>query len=103
MWAQLITMRLKDGAENILPNLLEQLRAIEQPDSGLLRSTVMRDQNDPTRALLLVVFDSEESARARESDPRRQDGLESVRATMAELLAGAPEFANLTVLEEWVP
>jgi heme-degrading monooxygenase HmoA len=103
MWAQLISMRLKAGGEAGLAEVLEQLRAIEQPDSGLLRSTTMRDQNDPNRVLTLVVFDSEEKARARESDPRRQAGLQAVRAAMADVFEGTPEFVDLTVIEEITP
>jgi quinol monooxygenase YgiN len=100
MWAQLITARLKDGVEDKLPALIEGLRSIEQPGSGLIRSTAMRDQNDPTRLLMLVVFESEDAARARESDPRREEGLTEVRALMAEMFAGPPEFADLTVVAE---
>jgi hypothetical protein len=100
MWAQLITMRLKDGKEEGLPGLVEQLRAAEQPGSGLVRSTAMRDQNDPSRVYVLVVFDSEESARARENDPRRQERLQAARTTMAEIFDGAPEFVDLTVVSE---
>ena len=103
MWAQLITMRLKRGREDELPRLIEQLQATEQPGSGLVRSTAMRDQKDPSRVLFLVVFESEERARARENDPRRQEGLEAARATMAEIFDGAPEFVDLTVVDEASP
>jgi quinol monooxygenase YgiN len=103
MWAQLITTRLKPGREADLPKLVEQLRAVEQPGSGLVRSTAMQDQNDPTRVYMLVVFESEEHARARENDPRRQEGLQAARATMAEIFDGAPEFVDLTVLEDLSP
>ena len=47
------------------------MRTFEQPESGLLRTTVMQDQKDPARVFVLVVFESEEKARARETDPRR--------------------------------
>jgi quinol monooxygenase YgiN len=101
MWAQLITVQTKDGAEDGVAKIFEQLQAIEQPDSGLVRATAMRDDKDPSRLLLLVVFDSEEAARAREADPRRQEGLPEVHATMAEVFAGAPEFTDLTVVAEF--
>jgi len=52
---------------------------------------------------MLVVFESEEKARARESDPRRQEGLQAVRAVMAEIFDGPPEFVDLAVVEEFVP
>ncbi len=100
MWAQLITTRLKPGREAELPGLFEQLRAAEQPGSGLVRSMAMRDQNDPSRVYMLVVFESEAKARARENDPRRQEGLQAARATMSEIFDGAPEFVDLTVVDE---
>lgn len=100
MWAQLLSVRLKPGKDGDLPRLIEQLRAAEQPGSGLVRSTAMRDQKDPSQVYFLVVFESEEKARERENDPRRQEGLEDARATMAEIFEGAPEFTDLTVVEE---
>jgi quinol monooxygenase YgiN len=100
MWAQLITARVKPGKQAELPKLMEQLRAIEQPGSGLLRSTAMLDQKDQSRLYFLVVFESEEKARAREGDPRRNEGLAGVRATMEDVFDGAPEFVDLTVVNE---
>jgi quinol monooxygenase YgiN len=100
MWAQIITTRIKPGKDGELGLMLEQLRASEQPDSGLLRTTVMRDQDDPSCIHLMVVFESEEKARAREADPRRHEALKAVRETMAAILDGPPEFRNLTVIEE---
>ena len=101
MWAQLIKTHLRPGKEDDLTRLFEQLRAIEQPDSGLLRTMAMRDQNDPSGLYLLVVFESEEKARARERDPRRQEGLQAMNATMAQVFDGRREFVDLTVVEEW--
>jgi quinol monooxygenase YgiN len=103
MWAQLITTRLKAGREHDLPKLVAQLAAIEQPGSGLLRSTAMQDQQDPSKVYMLVLFESEEKARAREQDERRQEGLKAARATMAEIFDGPPEFVDLTVVEDMVP
>ena len=100
MWAQLITMRLKPGKETELARLYEELRAAEEADSGLVRTTAMRAQADPSRVYHLVVFESEDKARQREQDPRRQERLQVVRATMAEIFEGPPEFVDLTVLEE---
>jgi len=103
MWAQLITVRLKPGREADLPRLAAQLRAVEQPDSGLLRSMLMQDQQDPGRVHMLVVLESEEKAREREQDPRREQGLQAARAIMAEIFDGPPEFVDLTVVEDFVP
>ncbi len=100
MWGQLITTRLKPGREADLQVLVDQLRAAEQPGSGLVRSTAMQDQNDPGRVYMLVVFESEEAARAREKDPRREAGLQAARATMAEIFDGAPEFVDLNIVDE---
>jgi len=100
MWAQLITMRLKPGKDADLPRLYEELRATEQPGSGLLRTTAFRDQNDPSRIYHMVVFESEEKARQREEDSRRTESLNAARATMAEIFEGPPEFVDLTVIEE---
>ena len=102
MWAQLITARLKPGKEGDLPGLYERLRAAEAPGSGLLRTTVARDQKDPSRIYNLVLLESEEKARAREQDPGRQAALEGIRATMAEIFEGPPEFVDLEVLEDTV-
>ncbi len=100
MWAQLITMRLKPGREADVQPISDHLRSIEQPDSGLLRSLFMIDQNDPTKAYTLVLFESEEKARDRENDPRRAAGLEELRNMMKESFDGAPEFVNLRVVAD---
>ena len=103
MWAQLITTKLKPGKEAGIATLIEQLRATEQPGSGLVRSLVMRDKNDPSRVFMLVVFESEEKARERENDTRRTEGLQAARATMADIFDGAPDFVDLLVDGEVVP
>lgn len=102
MWGQLITMRVKPGREDDLTRMLDEIRAAEQGGSGLLRSTAMQDQKDPTRVLALVMFESEEAARARESDPRREEALRGAMATMAEILDGPPEFVDLAIVDEVV-
>lgn len=104
MWAQLMKVQLKPGTDdNDIGTIAEQLRAAEQPGSGLLRTLIMRDQKDPTCIYTLVLFESEERAREREADPRREEGLSAVRATLANLLAAPPEFTDLTVAEDWTP
>jgi quinol monooxygenase YgiN len=100
MWAQIIKTRVKPGNEAELAVLMDQFKAAEQADSGLIRSTTMRDQNDPDSIYIMVVFDREESARAREQDPRRESGLAAARETMARIFEGAPEFVDLNVVME---
>jgi quinol monooxygenase YgiN len=99
MWAQLVKMRVQPGKDTV--GLNEQLQAVEQPDSGLVRTILMRDQKDSDQLYTLIVFESEEKARAREQDPRRQEGLRAMRAMMGDILAGPPEFTDLTVIQEW--
>ena len=99
MWAQLIRMRLKPGKDTA--EMTEQIRAAEQPGSGLVRTLMMRDQTDPSRVYTLVVFESEEKARAREQDPRRSERLEAARSIMADIFDGPPEFTDLVVVDEW--
>jgi quinol monooxygenase YgiN len=102
MWAQMIKFRLKPGNDDGLLKLVDQLKAVEQPGSGIVRSTAMRDQKDPNTVYFHVVFESEEDARARENDPRRQEGLAAARTTMGEIFDGAPEFIDLTVVSDTV-
>lgn len=103
MWAQLIKTRLQDGREDALTDLMEQFKAAEDPGSGLIRSLAMRDQNDPTAVYMLVVFESEELARARESAPDREERLTGARAMMAEIFTAPPEFVDLVVDAEYTP
>src|SRR5437879_636217 len=101
MWMQIIKMRLKQGGgdEDIVA-LMKQLEALEPPSSGLVRSTAARDQKDPSVVYTIVTFESEDKARAREQDERRQEGLRAVRQVMAEMFEGQPEFVDLNVVTE---
>ena len=65
-----------------------------------MRSTAMQDQSDPSSVYMMVVFESEEKARARESDPQRVEALATARATMADIFEGPPEFVDLIVVDE---
>ena len=102
MWAQLIKMRVKAGSDADLPALFQQFQAVEQTGSGLIRTTLMHAQNDPSEFYVMVVFDSEEHARARENDPRRQEAMKPAQAMMAELFEGPPEFVDLMVVADMV-
>jgi quinol monooxygenase YgiN len=100
MWAQLQKVVTKPDREAELLDVFEQLQAIEQPESGLLRTLVMRSQTDPSLVYVLVLFESEEKARAREHDPRRVEGLERIRAALGDILDGPPEFFDLAVVRD---
>jgi hypothetical protein len=101
MWAQLIQMKLKPGKD--IEEMAKEIQAAEQPGSGLVRSLMMRDQADPSRIYTLVIFESEEQARAREADPRRAERLDAARSIMADIFEGPPEFTDLVVDLEWGP
>ncbi len=102
MWAQLSSVRVKEGTAEVVGRAMEHLRTFEQPESGLLRTIVMQDQKDPARVFVLVVFESEEKARAREQDPARQEALQRARSMMADMFDGPPEFVDLSVIAETV-
>lgn len=103
MWAQLSSVRVKEGKGDVVGKAMEHLRTFEQPESGLLRTIVMQDEKDPGRMFVLVVFESEEKARAREADPRRQEGIHALRTSLAEVFEGAPEYTDLNVIADLVP
>ena len=103
MWAQLSSVRVKEGKADVVGRAMEHLRTFEQPESGLLRTVVMQDQKDPARVFVLVVFESEEKARARETDPRREEGVQALRTSLAAILDAAPEYTDLNVIADLVP
>jgi quinol monooxygenase YgiN len=103
MWAQLIKMRAKPGREQELMVMHERIQALEEPGSGLLSTTIGWDQKDPQSSYVLVVFESEEKARAREQNPGRQEAMTTVLSGMADVLEGPPEFVDLDVAQGVVP
>jgi heme-degrading monooxygenase HmoA len=98
MWAQVQRVSTAPDKEAQVLDIFDRLAAIEQEDSGLLQTLVLRSQTDPSDVFVVVVFESEEKARARESDPRRQEPLQQIRAAMGDALSGPPEFFDCTVL-----
>ena len=103
MWAQLISTKVKEGSEEGLERLFQQLRDAEPTDSGMVRTLVMRDQQDPSSLSMLVVFESEEKARARENAPGRDEALAAARTTMGEIFEGPPSFTDFVVVAEYTP
>lgn len=101
MFAQLIKARLKPDTEEEFGRIIEELHALEQRGSGLVRSTTLRDQADPSSFSMMVVFDSEAEAREREVDPRRQPALQQLQARMAAVFDRPPEFVNFDVVDEF--
>jgi antibiotic biosynthesis monooxygenase (ABM) superfamily enzyme len=103
MWAQLITMRAKPGREQDLMAMHERIQALEEPGSGLIRWTIGWDQKDARTCYVLVLFESEEKARSREQDPRRQEAVGAVMSDAAEVLDGPPDFVDIVVDREVTP
>ncbi len=103
MFGQLMSMRVKTDRLGDLPRMFDLLEQAEQPDSGLVRTVVLHDRADPTRLYTVVVFESEEKARARESDPRRSALLGEAQALLREVLDGPPEFHDCDVLLDRTP
>lgn len=101
VWAQLITVRVKEGAESDVIRIMEMLRGVEQPDSGIVQHLVFRDKADPRLIRTLALFESEEKARARETDPRRHAVQASAQAIMADAIDGPPAFSDLDVIWEF--
>ena len=98
MWAQVQRVSTDPEREAQLLEIFEQLDAIEQEDSGLLQTLVMRNQKDPNEVFVVVVFESEAKARAREQDPRRQEPLQRIREAMGDVVNGPPGFTDCNVL-----
>jgi hypothetical protein len=98
MWAQLIKMRVKQGAAD---RLLEVNRQWEDQvgrgtDSGWLRSLIWRSATDPNEWYEVAYFESEEKARANERSPRHLELL----SQMTPLIDGQPEYVDLTPVQE---
>lgn len=98
MWAQMQRVSTDPDKQEQVLEIFEQLRAIEQEDSGLLQTLVLRSQADPTEVFVVVVFESEEKARTRDKDPRRQEPLQRIRAAMGDVLNGPPEVFDCDVV-----
>jgi quinol monooxygenase YgiN len=92
---------MKAGRNGDLERLADLLKASEQADSGLVCEFIMRDQSDANRIYVFAVFESEAKARARETDPRRQDAQVEVRQLMGDMLMGAPEYADMSVFAQF--
>ena len=98
MWAQLIKMRAKEGATE---QLLEINRQWEEQvgrgtDSGWMRSLFFHTAENPSEWYELVLFESEEKARANERNQKHLDLL----GQLMSLIDGQPEYVDLTPIQE---
>ena len=95
MWAQIVRTRMKSGVEGDMAEIREQLRARISQRPGLVQTYWMQNQHDPQEYYTVIVFESEEQARAGEGELDDDPLFQRMRA----LGEGTPEFVDLTVVE----
>ena len=76
--------------------LEEEWRTATEGKRTLQRSIVGRDRDDPTRVVIIALFDSYEAAMANSELPETAAFAEKQSAIMSE----APRFVNLDVIED---
>lgn len=91
---QIIESRTKSFDE--LQALSEQFFAATEGRRTVRRSIVTRDRNDPDRYLIVVFFDSYESAMENSNLPETAEFAEKQMA----LLDGPPTFHDLDIVED---
>ena len=103
MHALLVNVTIDSGHEKDARTYLETNVVPRVKEAPGIVSGHWMESADGRHGTSVILFESEEKARAREQDQRRQDGLEAARATMAEIFDGPPEFVDLTVVNDMVP
>lgn len=93
MWAQIIKVRLKPGAEETMRGMMDEF---EGSNSPINHSVTLQNQRDPSEYYTVVVFESEEAARANENAPEQQERISRIQA----LYDGQPEFVDCNVVYE---
>ena len=93
-FVQIIELRTKSSEE--LRALADEYLAATEGKRTVRRSVVTRDRNDPDRHVLIVFFDSYESAMENSNLPETTELAEKQRA----LLDGPPSFSDLDVVED---
>lgn len=95
MWAQIVKTRMRQGVESEMDQVREQMRGRIEQRGGLVASYWMQNQNDPQEYYTLIVFESEEQARAGEAELEDDPLFQHARS----LGDGAPEFVDLNVVD----
>jgi heme-degrading monooxygenase HmoA len=91
MWAQIVKSRLKAGSEEEFQRLGDE-PGPQRP--GLVRSLILRDQNDRRQIYSVIVFESEEIAREFEHTPETQAFVARIQSVME----GTPEYVDCEVV-----
>ncbi len=94
MWAQIVKSRMKPGAEDRLLQLDAEMSGQITQRGGWLQTIVLRDQKNPEQTYAVVLFESEDAARASESSPEVQEFARRIQSNME----GQPEFIDCDVL-----
>jgi hypothetical protein len=76
--------------------LTQDFRERTEGESTVRRSIETKDRDDPSRFMVLVFFDSYESAMENSNRPETDEFSQK----MAELVDGPPTFHNLDVIED---
>jgi quinol monooxygenase YgiN len=91
---QIIELRTKNSDE--LKALGDEFFAATEGKRTVRRSVVTQDRNDPERHVLIVFFDSYESAMENSNLPETAQFAEKQMA----LLDGPPSFSDLDIIED---
>ncbi len=97
MWAQIIKGRMKPGAEQVLAEVRDDIKAQIGQRPGLIHSFWMQNQQDPQEYYTVIIFESEAAARASEPDVNQNPAFQKLRA----YAEGAPEYVDLNVIESF--
>jgi antibiotic biosynthesis monooxygenase (ABM) superfamily enzyme len=95
MWAQIIKTRMKPGVERDMAEIRDEMMDRVGQRPGLIRSLWMQNQNDPQEYYTVIVFETEEQARAGERELEQDPLFQRIRS----LGEGTPEYIDLNVIE----
>lgn len=95
MWAQIVKSRVKPGVEGDMAEIRDEMRRRVGERPGLVRSFWMQNQKDPQEYYTVIVFESEEQARAGERELDQDPLFQRIRS----LGEGTPEYVDLNVIE----
>lgn len=99
MWAQLLKFQVRPGTADELDEIYQEVDAQTGPETGWVRSYSLRNRKNPDKVYALVIFDSEEKARAYEQSPEQAKLIERT----GELMDGTPEFVDFDLVTEYAP
>ncbi|HZU13984.1 MAG TPA: antibiotic biosynthesis monooxygenase [Chloroflexota bacterium] len=99
MWAQLIKAQIKPGKAHELDELYREVDSRMSRDSGWVRSLSLRNSKNGQELYAVVVFDSQEKARAYEQSPEQAE----LTSRLGDLMDGPPEFVDFDEVTEYAP